>query len=76
MLPWLVNDRGMLHVDCLYNYYYEYFLYFMVTQILLNQRVNCFNYYNYFSLYCIATQISLHLYNLHIGVGWANFCVC
>ena len=76
LLPWLVNDRGMLHVDCLYNYYYEYFLYFIVTQILLNQHVNCFKSYFYFFLYCIATQIPPHLYNLRIGVGWANLGVC
>ena len=54
----------MLHVDCLYNYYYEYFLYFIVTQILLNQHVNCFNYYYYIFLYCIVTQILL---NQHVN---------
>ena len=50
LLPWLVNDRGMLHVD------YLHFLYFIVTQILLNQHVNCFSYYDYFFLYCIVTD--------------------
>ena len=50
LLPWLVNDKGTLHVD------YLHFLYFIVTQILLNQHVNCFNYYNYFFLYCIVTD--------------------
>ena len=49
---------------------------FIVTQILLNQHVNCLKSYYYFSLYCIATQILLHLYNLRIDVGWANFAVC
>ena len=75
-LAFLTNDRGMLPVDCLYNYYYEYFLYFIVTQILLNQHVNCLKSYFYFFLYCIATQIPPHLYNLRIGVGWTNFGVC
>ena len=59
----------MLPVDCLYNNYYEYFLYFIVTQILLNHHVNCLKSYFYFFLYCIATQIPPHLYNLRIGVG-------
>ena len=41
-----------------------FFLYCIVTQILLNQHVNYFSYYNCFFLYCIVTQI---LRNQHVN---------